>query len=137
MGLITYAWLRSIGAPYNEASNRADWFAVLGVLGFSLIGVTLDIHRINSDLIQYRDHVKPWSDDFDVRAWIDETVNQWAFRTVLWSCIGRLGVWIMSRTASVQPVARLMLAALATGVILEVGYALAMFLYSSLGHALF
>ena len=105
-----------------------------GVLGFSLIGVTLDIHRINSDLIQInRDLIVKvqWSDWFNVSAWIDGTVNQWAFRTALWSCIGRLGVWIMSRTASLQPVARLLLAALAAGVVLEVGYALAMFLLSS------
>lgn len=134
VGLMTYGWLRSIGAPYNEACNRADWFAVLGVLGFSLIGVTLDIHRINSDLIRInRDLIVKvqWSDWFNVSAWIDGTVNQWAFRTALWSCIGRLGVWIMSRTASLQPVARLLLAALAAGVVLEVGYALATFLLSS------
>ena len=128
LGLISYAWLRAIDAPYNEASNRADWFAVLGVLGFSLIGVALHVNRTNSNLIPG----VAWSDHFDVRAWIDQTVNQWAFRTVLWSFIGRLGVWILSRAASVKPVTRLMLAALATGIILEAAYALGMLLYSSL-----
>ena len=128
LGLISYAWLRAIGAPYNEASNRADWFAVLGVLGFSLIGVALHVNRTNSNLIPGM----AWSDHFDVRAWIDQTVNQWAFRTVLWSFIGRLGVWIPSRAASVKPAARLMLAAFATGIILEVLHAVGMFLYPSL-----
>ena len=128
MGLITYAWLRAVNAPYNEACSRADWFAVLGVLGFSLVGVALDINRINSNLIPG----VVWSDHFNATGWIDQTVNQWAVRTMLWSCIGRLGVWILSRAASLQPVTRLMLAAFATGVILEVAYAVGMFLYPSL-----
>jgi len=51
---------------------------------------------------------------------------------VLWSFIGRLGVWIPSLAASVKPAARLMLAAFATGIILEVLHAVGMFLYPSL-----
>ena len=43
VGLITYAWLRAIGAPYNEASNRAEWLGVLGALGFTLIGAAVDV----------------------------------------------------------------------------------------------
>jgi hypothetical protein len=128
LGLITYAWLRAFGAPYNEAANRADWFAVLGVLGFSLIGVALDVNRFNQQLIPE----VAWSDQIPAQAWIDQTVNQWAIRTAVWGSIGRLGIWILARVSSVRPVIRLMLAAFATGVILEAAYGLGMFLYPSL-----
>jgi hypothetical protein len=128
VGLITYGWLRAIGTPYVEAANRADWFAVLGVLGFSLIGVALDVNRFNQHLIPG----VAWSDQVPAVPWIDTTVNQWAVRTALWSAIGRLGIWILARVSSVGPVIRLMLAAFAAGVILEVAYGLGMFLYPSL-----
>jgi hypothetical protein len=128
VGLIGYAWLRAIGAPYVEAANRADWFAVLGVLGFSLIGVALDVNRLNHDLIPG----VAWSDQIPAVPWIDQTVNQWALRTALWSSIGRLGIWILARASSVGPVIRLILAAFATGVILEAAYGVAMFSYPSL-----
>jgi hypothetical protein len=128
MGLITYAWLRAFGAPYVEAANRADWFAVLGVLGFSLIGVALDVNRFNQGLIPG----VAWNDQVPAVPWIDQTVNQWAMRTVVWSSIGRLGIWILARASSGGPVRRLLLAAFATGVILEVAYGVGMYLYPSL-----
>jgi hypothetical protein len=128
VGLITYAWLQAIGAPYVEATARADWFAVLGVLGFSLIGVAVEVNRINSSLVPG----VAWSDHFPAVAWIDQTVNQWVFRTVQWSFIGRLGVWIVTRTASIRPVVGLTLAAFAAGAVLEVAYGVSLFLYPSL-----
>lgn len=133
IGLVTYAWLRAVGAPYTEAAHRADWFAALGVLGFCLVGVALDIIGFNEILV---DKVA-WKDQIAAVPWIDTTVNQWAFRTAIWSSIARLGIWIVARPSPVEPVKRLMLAAAAAGVILEAGYGLGLFLNESLATAYF
>jgi hypothetical protein len=128
IGLITYAWLRAIGAPYVEAAHRTDWFALLGVLGFTLFYIIVDVNRFNEKLIPG----VAWSDQIEALPWIDMTVNQYAFRTAIWSSIGRVGIWILARSSRVEPVKRLMLAALATGFILEAGYGLGLSLNRSL-----
>jgi hypothetical protein len=108
VGLMTYAWLRAIDTPYVEASNRAEWLGALGALGFTLIGIAVDVYRASPD-------------DFvtELATWIDRSVMQWTIRLVLWGVIGRLGVWIVTRSSPAGVVSRLMLAALAAGGLLE------------------
>jgi len=108
VGLMTYAWLRAIDTPYVEASNRAEWLGALGALGFTFIGIVVDVYRARPD-------------DFvtELATWIDRSVMQWAIRLVLWGLIGRLGVWIVTRSSPAGVVPRLMLAALAAGGLLE------------------
>ena len=55
----------------------------------------------------------------EIATWIDQSFMQWTIRLVLWGFIGRMGVWIVTRTSTSGLVARLMLAALAAGVVLE------------------
>jgi hypothetical protein len=108
VGLVTYAWLRAIDTPYVEASNRAEWLGAVGALGFPLIGIAVDVYRTDPD-----DFVR------ELAAWIDQSVLQWSVRLVLWGIIGRLGVWIVTRSSPAGVVVRLMLAAIAAGGILE------------------
>lgn len=109
VGLMTYAWLRAIDAPYVEASDRAEWLGALGALGFTLIGAAVDVYHRS----------RPGVFIPELATWLDQFVMQWAIRLVLWGVIGRLGVWIVTRASTVGPVARLMLAAVAAGGILE------------------
>jgi hypothetical protein len=96
VGLITYAWLRAIGTPYVEASDRAEWLGVFGALGFTLIGAAVDIHRISHG------NVIP-----GLATWIDQTFMLWAIRLVVWGFIGRLGVWIVTQAWPTHLVTRL------------------------------
>jgi hypothetical protein len=109
VGLITYAWLRAIDAPYVEASDRAEWLGILGALGFTLVGAAVDVYLAHAGAFLP-----------ELATWIDQSLMQWVIRLVLWGVIGRLGVWIVTRTSPAGLVARLMLAALAAGGILEV-----------------
>ena len=126
VGLITYAWLRAIDAPYVEASNRAEWLGVLGALGFTLIGAAVDV---------YRAHAGAFIPELATR--IDQSVMQWVVRLVLWGVIGRLGVWIVTWTSPAGLVARLMLAALAAGGILEALTAVLLWSDSTIAKGLF
>jgi hypothetical protein len=120
LGLVTYAWLRAPAAPYGEASERAEWYAVLGVLGFSLIAVAILAYRIFHDA----ERVDPTA--------IDQVFYATVFRTVLWSVIARLGVRVLFRPWPPALLSRLLLAALAAGALLEAGVALGLLVDSSL-----
>ena len=120
LGLVTYAWLRAPATPYGEASDRAAWYAALGVLGFSLIAVAILVYRVL---------LSP--DRFDPIA-IDQMFYATVFRTVLWSVIARLGVRVLFRSWPSALLSRLLLAALVAGALLEAGVALGLLVDPSL-----
>ncbi|HEY7204442.1 MAG TPA: hypothetical protein VIA61_09110 [Methylomirabilota bacterium] len=122
LGLVTYAWLRAPAAPHREASERAEWYAVLGVLGFSLIAVAILAYRVFHD-----------AERFDPTA-IDQVFYATVFRTVLWSVIARLGVRVLLQPRPPALLSRLLLAALVAGALLEAGVALGLLVDSSLAH---
>ena len=120
LGLITYAWLRAPAAPYGEASERAEWYAALGVLGFSLIAVAILAYRVFHD-----------PERFDPTV-IDQVFYSTVFRIVLWTVIARLGVRVLFRPRPPAVLSRLLLAVLVAGAFLEAGVVLGLLVDSSL-----
>jgi hypothetical protein len=114
-GLITYAWLRAPATPYVEASDRAEWYAVLGVLGFSLIQTAALVVGFEG------------SQSFDPRR-IDVVFYTTVFRIALWSFIARVGVRVLTGAWPAGLVPRLLVAALTAGALLEGGVALLLWL---------